>query len=71
MFILQTNLLQRHKNELQQCSQTVNTHSQGILLEKKRQKKEKAKERKGILLSCIYESICLNIEKKNYMLTNL
>lgn len=35
-------------------------------------RKKKKEENKSILLSCIYESICLNIEKKKmYMLTNL
>lgn len=44
--------------------ETVNKHSQGFLFEKKSRQKKIKKENKSILLSCIYESICLNIEKK-------
>lgn len=66
-------ILQTQKNKLSQCLLLWNLakHSlSGISLGRRQTQKKKTKENKSILLSCIYESICLNIEIM-YMLTNL
>lgn len=71
----------RHRNKLLQCSlarsllwklgNCQHTLRDFSFKRRKKTQTENRKENKSILLSCIYESICLNIEKKMYMLTNL
>lgn len=52
-------------NLLSQKQKTNCQHTfSGISLRKKTKEKNRQKENKSILLSCIYESICLNIEKR-------
>lgn len=64
-----THLSRNHNNKLSPCLLETWQLSTYILRDFSLKSKQK-KENKSILLSCIYESICLNIEKM-YMLTNL
>ncbi len=59
-----TDTFVRNKNKLSQC--LCGNLATYILRDfsKKKSRQKKRRENKSILLSCIYESICLNIEKK-------